>query len=144
MRKDEGSDEENLTLTLESSGKRKEREPISNRGKRKQWPSQTLTLTLIGKSDEIRTNESKERGRKGRGWPTSPLRGTAVMPARGEEKGRLGALLAGTGHNGAVVRPLDGGALTRCGARTQARGPATAPGLAACSRRGLLARSVTD
>ena len=80
------------------------------------------------KTDEIRTKESKERGRKVRGWPTSPLRGTTVTPARGEEKGRLGALLAGTGHNGAAVKPLDGGALTRWGARTPARGPATAPG----------------
>ena len=51
------------------------------------------------------------------------MRGTAVTPARGEEKGRLGALLAGTGHRGAAARPLDGGALI------PARGPATAPGL---------------
>jgi len=50
------------------------------------------------------------------------LRGTAVTPARGEEKGRLGALLAGTGHRGAAVRPLDGGALTRWGARTRGEG----------------------
>ena len=43
-----------------------------------------------------------------------------------EKKGRLGALLAGTGHRGAAARPLDGGALTHWGARTPARGPATA------------------
>ena len=103
--------------------------------KRQQWPSQTQTLTLIGKSDEIRTNESKERGRKGRGWPTSPSRGTAVTPARGEKKGGPELRSPGSGHRGAAARPLDGGALTRWGARTSARGPATAPGLAARSRR---------
>ena len=69
------------------------------------------------------------------------MRGTAVTSACWEEKGRLGALLDGTGHNGSTVRPLDGGALTRWGARTPARGPATASGLAAPTFR--LARSVT-
>ena len=52
----------------------------------------------------------------------------------GEEDRTPGVLLAGTGHSGAAARPLDGGALTRWGARTPARGPATAPGLAALSR----------
>ena len=48
-------------------------------------------------------------------------------------------LLAGIGRSGAAARPLDGDALTRWGARTPARGPATAPGLAAPLLR--LARS---
>ena len=66
------------------------------------------------------------------------MRSTTVTPARGEEKGRLGALLAGTGHRGAAARPLDGGALTRWGARTPARGPAMVPWLSlfACSSLG--------
>ena len=57
----------------------------------------------------------------------------------GEEDRTLGVLLAGTGHSGVAARPLDGGALTRWGARTPTRGPATAPGLAAPLLR--LARS---
>ena len=59
----EGSDEEHLTLTLESLGKGK-KEPISNRGKKKTVAIPTLTLTLIGKSGQIRTNESIKRKRK--------------------------------------------------------------------------------
>ena len=58
---------------------------------------------------------------------------TGPSPAR-EKKSRARALLAGLGHRGAVARPLDGGVLTRWGARTPARGPATAPGLVARSR----------
>ena len=41
------------------------------------------------------------------------------------------------GQKGAAARPLDGGALTRWGARTPARGPAVAPWMPA---RSLLAR----
>ena len=40
-------------------------------------------------------------------------------------------MLAGLGQGGAAARPLDGGVLTRRGARAPARGPATAPWLAA-------------
>ena len=44
--------------------------------------------------------------------------------ARGEKKAELrGCCSLDSGHTGAAVRPLDGGALTRWGART----PATAP-----------------
>jgi len=53
----------------------------------------------------------------------------------GEKKGRPGLRSPGSGHRGAAARPLDGGALTRWGARTPARGPETAPGLAELSRR---------
>ena len=58
------------------------------------------------KTDEIRTKESKERGRKVRGWPTSPLRGTTVTPARGEKKGRLGLRSLGSdqGRRGQAAR----------------------------------------
>jgi len=50
-------------------------------------------------------------------------------PAR-EKKGRAGGqLLAGLGQGGAAPKPLDGGVLTRWGARAPARGPATAPWL---------------
>jgi len=80
------------------------------------------------KTDEIRTKESKERGRKVRGWPTSPLRGTTVTPAPGEKKGRPGLCSLGSGHRGAAARPLDVGALTRWGACTPARGLEMAPG----------------
>jgi len=51
------------------------------------------------------------------------------------EEDRAGDFFAGLGQKGTVARPLDGGALTRWGARMPARGPATAPGLAARSRR---------
>ena len=49
----------------------------------------------------------------------------------GEEEPSRGQLLAGLGQGGAAARPLDGGVLTRWGARTPARGPATAPCLPA-------------
>ena len=52
------------------------------------------------------------------GWP---------FVGAGEEKPSQGQLLAGLGHGGAAARPLDGGVLTRWGARAPARGPATAP-----------------
>ena len=73
-----------------------------------------------------------ERGRgEGSGLPRRRARHHA-----GKEKGPAGGeLLTGTGHRGAAAKPLDGGALTRWGARTPARGPETAPGLAARSRR---------
>ena len=45
----------------------------------------------------------------------------------GEEGPSRGQLLAGLSQGGATVRPLDGGMLTRWGARASARGPATAP-----------------
>ena len=47
--------------------------------------------------------------------------------ARGEKKAELrGCCSLDSGHTGAAARPLDGGALTRWGARTPVRGPATA------------------
>jgi len=60
--------------------------------------------------------------------------------ARGKERAGRGHCSPGSGHRGAVARPLDSGALTRWGMRTPARGLATAPGLAApLLRRCLLA-----
>ena len=43
------------------------------------------------------------------------------------EEDRVGKVFAELGQGDAVARPLDGGALTRWGTRTPARGPATAP-----------------
>ena len=43
------------------------------------------------------------------------------------EEDRAGKFFAEFGQGGAAARPLDGGALTRWGTRTPARGPATAP-----------------
>ena len=52
--------------------------------------------------------------------------------ARGEKKAELrGCCSLDSGHKGAAARPLDDGALTRWGARTPVRGPATVPGLSA-------------
>jgi len=80
-------------------------------------------------SDKRRTTKSKRtRGRR-KGREKKPTR-TGFSPAR-EKKCRAGQLLAGLGQGGAAARPLDGGVLTRRGARAPARGPATAPWLAA-------------
>ena len=54
------------------------------------------------------------------GWPFAGM---------GEEEPSRGQLLARLGQEGAAARPLDGGVLTRWGARASARGPATAPWL---------------
>jgi len=45
------------------------------------------------------------------------------------EEAEPGSWLSGLGQGGAAARPLDGGVLTRWGARVPARGPATAPWL---------------
>jgi len=47
------------------------------------------------------------------------------------EEDRAGKFFAELGQGGTAARPLDDGALTRWGTRTPARGPATAPWLAA-------------
>ena len=57
----------------------------------------------------------------------SPCTGRTVSPVR-EKKTEPGKKFARLGQKGTVAKPLDGGALTRWGARTPARGPATAPG----------------
>ena len=64
---------------------------------------------------------SKRKGRKS----TSPRVGCPFDGA-GEEA-EPGSWLSGLGQGGAAARPLDGGVLTRWGARAPARGPATAP-----------------
>ena len=46
---------------------------------------------------------------------------------RGRRKVEPGLLLAGLDKGGTAARPLDGGVLTRWGARAPARGPTTAP-----------------
>jgi len=46
--------------------------------------------------------------------------------AGAEEEAEPGRELAGLGQGSAAARPLDGGVLTRWGARAPARGPATA------------------
>ena len=56
--------------------------------------------------------------RRASGWPFAGV---------GEEGPSQGQLLAGLGQGGAVAMPLGGGVLTRSGARTSSRGPATAP-----------------
>jgi len=77
---------------------------------------------------------------KGKGTdPPSPAREKksrdSLSPAR-EKKSRAG---------GAAARPLDGGVLTRWGARAPARGPATAPRLAPPpARSSSVARGCTE
>jgi len=56
------------------------------------------------------------------------VRRDVPSPAR-EKKPSWGSCLAGLGQGSVVARPLDGGVLTRWGARVSARGPATAPWL---------------
>jgi len=51
-------------------------------------------------------------------------------------------LLAGLGKGVTAARPLDGGALTRWGARTQARGPAAVPWMPASLHHSLSSGSV--
>jgi len=70
----------------------------------------------------------KGTGKKGKGSRTG------LSPAR-EKKTEPGLLLAGLGKGGTAARPLDGGVLTRWGARAPTRGPATAPCLAPPSAR---------
>ena len=100
------------------------------------------TLTLDPDSDELRKEkESKEiqiglnrkenqepNRRRGKGERTYlAVRRDGPSPAR-EKKGRAGGqLLAGLSHGGAAARPLDGGVLTRWGARAPARRPTTVP-----------------
>ena len=63
------------------------------------------------------------------------MRRADLSPAR-EKKAEPGELFSpGLGQGGTAAKPLDGGALTRWGARTPARGPATAPWL--CRYRSL-------
>ena len=57
------------------------------------------------------------------------MRRDVPSPAR-EKKPSRGSWLAGLGQGSAAARPLNGGVLTRWGARAPARGPATAPKLA--------------
>jgi len=59
-------------------------------------------------------------------------------PTREKRAEAGGDVSAGLGQRGTTARPLDCGVLTRWGARTPARGPATAPWL--CRPRSLLAR----
>ena len=63
-------------------------------------------------------------GKKGKGWPTSPLGSATASPARGEKKVGSGALLVGLQPKG------------------QARGPATAPWLPAPPSSLSVARAV--
>ena len=71
-----------------------------------------------------------------------PRRCAVLLPRRRvrRRKGQAGELLAGLDQGGAAARPLDGGALTRWGARTPTRGQATVPwlpaSLALCARCG--------
>ena len=84
------------------------------------------------KSNKIQIGE--EGGKKG-DRPTSPRKN---LRRRGRRRPSRGAVSPGLGKGGAAARPLDGGALTRWGARTLARGPVTAPWLMSS----LVARSV--
>ena len=93
--------------------------------------TRTLTLTLFPTSVRIREAQPnrKELGERRRNPPKPDLR------RRGRRKAEPGQLLAGLGKRGTAARPLDGGVLTRWGARAPARGPATAPCLTPPSTR---------
>ena len=75
-----------------------------------------------------------------------PRRCAVLLPRRRarRRKGRAGELLVGLGQGGTAARPLNGGALTRWGARTPARGPATAPWLPAPLLRSLGALAAAE
>ena len=68
-------------------------------------------------------DSKKPKGEK-KGKRVARLTSPSSTPARaGKRKaGRKGHGSPGSGHRGAAARPLDGGALTRWGARTPARG----------------------
>ena len=99
--------------------------------------SETLTLTLIPKSDEIReenpkADEGKGMGKKGEGVTyLAAGQRYCLVGAREKRRPSRGHCSPGSGQRGAAARPLDGGGLTRWGARTPARGLATAPWLPA-------------
>ena len=105
---------------------------------------ETLTLDPIPIPKSVQSEHKREpnlMGKKGKGWSTSPLRSAIASSAHGEKRAEPGSLLAGLSQGGAAARPLDGGALTRWGARTPTRGAATAPWLPAHSLRPLGRRS---
>ena len=72
------------------------------------------------KKIEIKSDERRKS--------TSPRVGCPFIGAGEEAEPR--SWLSGLGQGGAAARPLDGGVLTRWGARAPARGPATASWIA--------------
>jgi len=88
-----------------------------------------------------RYEERRRRGRTGK-ERTSP--GVAkTFRRRGRRKiAEPVLLLAGLGKGVTAARPLDGGTLTRWGARTPARGPAAVPWMPASLHHSLSSGSV--
>jgi len=87
-----------------------------------------------------RVNPRRKKGKEKRERADLAYLAVKEPTARGEKKAELrGCCSLDSGHTGATARPLDGGALTRWGARMPARGPATAPGLSAPLFRRLVA-----
>ena len=105
----------------------------------------TLTLTSIPipnpKSDRSEKKRKKKNQRKekweGEKAPTLPCAGETLR-RRWRRRPSRGICSPGLGQRSAAARPLDGGALTRWGARMPARGPAMVPWLLSS----LTARSV--
>ena len=108
--------------------RREEPNPRSIRMSKKR--KENLTLDPFGcQRKEKEEQQIREKKRK----IQTLITGRIVSPAR-EKKTEPGKIFAGLGQVGAAARPLDGGVLTHRGARAPARGPATAPWLAAHSR----------
>jgi len=141
----EKKSKENETLTHPIGQTKKSNQDLNSigeQGTKKTVKPHPQTLTLIPKSDEIRAQEPKKpKGEEGKGVAYLAVVHTG---ARGKERAGRGHCSPGSGHRGAAARPLDGGALTRWGTRTPARGPATAPGLAAPLIRLARSRSVSS
>jgi len=77
-----------------------------------------------------RVNPRRKKGKEKRERADLAYLAVKEPTAREEKKAELrGCCSLDSGHMGAAARPLDGGALTRWGARTPTRGPATAPWL---------------
>jgi len=103
--------------------RREEPNPRSIRMSKKR--KENLTLDPFGcQRKEKEEQQIREKKRKN---PNPNHRANPPFAGVGEEEPSRGQLLAGLGQGGAAARPLDGGVLTRWGARALARGPATAP-----------------
>ena len=102
-------------------------------GKKNSAHPETLTLILTQSPNRVNPRRKKGKGRRGRAILVylAAVRRYYLAGARGKERAGRGHCSSGSGHRGAAARPLDGGALTRWGTRTPARGPATAPWLTA-------------
>ena len=107
------------------SPKENQRRKETKTKERRRTVQTLIPITGSDKRNEIQIGE--ERGEKGTDLPRRASE-CPCIGAREEEPSRpfTGAGEEELGQGGAAARPLDGGVLTRWGARAPARGPATA------------------